>query len=104
MTDFKFFHGFTDDYEFPTENPWDIFERLNSGIHYSYGISHDMNRVVVPSSDYEVPTENRREAFERLMSMLHDMDRVVEPSRGYEIPEDDVLDWDVTLSDGLGEE
>jgi hypothetical protein len=66
MTNFKFFHGFTD--------------------------------------DYEVPLENRREAFERLMTMLHDMDRVVEPSRGYEIPEDDMSDWDVTLSDGLGEE
>ena len=66
MTEFKFFHGFIDDYEFPREN--------------------------------------RRDAFERLMTMLHDMDRVVEPSRGYEIPEDEVLDWDVTLSDGLGEE
>jgi hypothetical protein len=54
--------------------------------------------------DYEVPLENRRDAFERLMTMLHDMDRVVEPSRGYEIPEDDMSDWDVTLSDGLGEE
>ena len=97
MTDFKFFHGFTDDYEVPSENPWDIFERLNSGIHHSYGISHYMNRVVVPS-------ENMREAFERLMTMLHDMDSVVEPSRGYELPEDDMSDWDVTLSDGLGEE
>ena len=66
MTGFKFFHGFTDDYEFPREN--------------------------------------RREAFERLMTMLHDMDRLVEPSRGYELPEDDMSDWDVTLSDGLGEE
>jgi hypothetical protein len=66
MTEFKFFHGFIE--------------------------------------DYEVPQENRREAFERLMGMLHDVDRMVEPNRGYELPEDEVLDWDVTLSDGLGEE
>jgi hypothetical protein len=68
MTEFKFFHGFIEDYEVP------------------------------------VATINRNEAFERLMTMLHDMDRMVEPSRGYEIPEDDMSDWDVTLSDGLGEE
>lgn len=57
--------------------------------------------------DYEVPPENRedrREAFEMLMTMLHDMDRMIEPPRGYELPEDDMSDWDVTLSDGLGEE
>jgi hypothetical protein len=54
--------------------------------------------------NYEVPQENRTETFERLMTMLHEMDRMVEPSRGYEIPEDDMSDWDVTLSDGLGEE
>jgi uncharacterized Fe-S cluster-containing MiaB family protein len=66
MTEFKFFHGFIE--------------------------------------DYEVPRENRREAFERLMSMLHDVDRMVEPNRNnYEIT-DDILEWDVTLSDGLGEE
>ncbi len=45
-----------------------------------------------------------REAFEMLMDTLHDMDRIVEPPRGYELPEDDISDWDVTLSDGLGEE
>lgn len=45
------------------------------------------------------------EAFEILMDTLHEMDRLVEPNRGnYEIPDDEVLDWDVTLSDGLGEE
>jgi hypothetical protein len=45
------------------------------------------------------------QAFERLMDTLHEMDRLVEPNRGnYEIPDDEVLDWDVTLSDGLGEE
>jgi hypothetical protein len=43
-------------------------------------------------------------AFERLMNMLHEMDAMVEPNRGnYEIP-DDISDWDVTISDGLGEE
>jgi hypothetical protein len=45
------------------------------------------------------------DAFERLMNNLHEMDAMVEPNRGnYEIPDDEVLDWDVTLSDGLGEE
>jgi hypothetical protein len=44
------------------------------------------------------------EAFERLMDNLHEMDRMVGPQRGYELPEDDISDWDVTLSDGLGEE
>jgi uncharacterized protein (UPF0147 family) len=54
--------------------------------------------------DHEVPREIRTEAFERLMTMLHDMDRMVEPNRNnYEIT-DDISDWDVTLSDGLGEE
>jgi hypothetical protein len=49
----------------------------------------------------EVLPNDRREAFERLMTMLHDMDRMVEPNRNnYEIQDD----WDVTLSDGLGEE
>ena len=44
---------------------------------------------------------DRREAFERLMTMLHEMDRTVEPNRNnYQIDDD----WDVTLSDGLGEE
>ena len=52
----------------------------------------------------ELLPNNRQEAFERLMTMLHDMDRMVEPRRGYELPEDDIYDWDVTLSDGLGEE
>ena len=52
----------------------------------------------------ELLPNNRQEAFERLMTMLHDMDRMVEPPRGYELPEDDISDWDATLSDGLGEE
>lgn len=52
----------------------------------------------------EAQPNNRQEAFERLMDMLHEMDAMVEPSRGYELPEDDISDWDVTLSDGLGEE
>jgi hypothetical protein len=52
----------------------------------------------------EVLPNNRQEAFERLMDMLHEMDAMVEPLRGYELPEDDISDWDVTLSDGLGEE
>jgi hypothetical protein len=43
-------------------------------------------------------------AFERLMTMLHEVDAMAEPNRdNYEIP-DDINDWDVTLSDGLGEE
>jgi hypothetical protein len=54
---------------------------------------------------YTGKTPVNREAFEILMDTLHEMDRLVEPNRGnYEIPDDEVLDWDVTLSDGLGEE
>jgi hypothetical protein len=49
----------------------------------------------------EVPPNDREEAFERLMTMLHEMDSEIAPNRNnYEINDD----WDVTLSDGLGEE
>jgi hypothetical protein len=53
---------------------------------------------------WQLPPNNRRDAFERLMTMLHDVDIMAEPNRNnYEIL-DDINDWNVTLSDGLGEE
>lgn len=49
-------------------------------------------------------TPVHEETFTRLMDMLHNLDRMVEPNRNnYEVPEE-LADWDVTLSDGLGEE
>jgi hypothetical protein len=49
-------------------------------------------------------TPVNEEAFERLMNSLHELDAMLTPNRNnYEIPEE-LSDWDVTLSDGLGEE
>lgn len=44
------------------------------------------------------------DAFDRLMNSLHELDAMLQPNRNnYEIP-DEINEWDVTLSDGLGEE
>lgn len=45
------------------------------------------------------------EAFGRLMESLHELDEMVRRHNqgNYEI-DDDISDWDVTLSDGLSEE
>jgi hypothetical protein len=53
---------------------------------------------------YTGRTPVNEEAFERLMNSLHELDVMLTPNRNnYEIPEE-LSDWDVTLSDGLGEE
>jgi hypothetical protein len=49
-------------------------------------------------------TPVREEAFDRLMNSLHELDAMLQPNRNnYEVP-DEINEWDVTLSDGLGEE
>ena len=46
-----------------------------------------------------------RDAFQRLMDSFQELDRMAEDVRNnYELPDDDISDWDGTLSDGLGEE
>lgn len=53
---------------------------------------------------YTGSTPVSEEAFERLMNSLHELDAMLTQNRNnYEIP-DEVNEWDVTLSDGLGEE
>ena len=51
MTEFKFFHGFIDDYEFPRENRRESFERLMTML-------HEVDAMAEPNRDnYEIPDD-----------------------------------------------